>query len=64
MQIIYKDIAIDVKNGTTVNQLLHEEIQKAKCKIIACKFNNEIKLLMNKNSYLLNTFSNTNKQVE
>ena len=51
MQIIYKDIAIDVKNGTTVNQLLHEEIQKAKCKIIACKFNNEIKSL----NYCINT---------
>ena len=51
MQIIYKDIEIDVKNGTTVNQLLHEEIQKAKCKIIACKFNNEIKSL----NYCINT---------
>ena len=51
MQIIYKDIAIDVKNGTTVNQLLHEEIQKAKCKIIDCKFNNEIKSL----NYCINT---------
>ena len=45
MQIEYNNIIIDVKNGTTVNQLLSEEIQKAKCKIIACKFNNEIKSL-------------------
>ena len=45
MQIEYNNIIIVVKNGTTVNQLLSEEIQKAKCKIIACKFNNEIKSL-------------------
>lgn len=45
MQIEYNNIIIDVKNGTTVNQLLSKEIQKAKCKIIACKFNNEIKSL-------------------
>ena len=45
MQIEYKNIIMDVKQGTPVNQLLKEEIQKAKCKIIACKFNNEIKSL-------------------
>ena len=45
MQIEYKNIIMDVKQETPVNQLLKEEIQKAKCKIIACKFNNEIKSL-------------------
>lgn len=45
MQIDYKNIIIDVKEGITVNQLLSEEIQKAECKVIACKFNNEIKSL-------------------
>lgn len=45
MQIEYKNIIIDVKQGTPVNKLLGEEIQKAKCKVIACKFNNEIKTL-------------------
>ena len=45
MQIDYKNIIIDVKNGTTVRELLKDEIQKAKCKVIACKFNNEIKSL-------------------
>lgn len=45
MQIIYKDIIIDVKESTSVNELLKDEIQKAKCKVIACKFNNEIKSL-------------------
>lgn len=45
MQIIYKDIIIDVKESTPVNELLKDEIQKAKCKVIACKFNNEIKSL-------------------
>lgn len=45
MQIEYKNIIMDVKQGTPVNQLLSEEIRKAKCKIIACKFNNEIKSL-------------------
>lgn len=45
MQIDYKNIIIDVKQGTTVSQLLSEEIQKSKSKVIACKFNNEIKSL-------------------
>ena len=45
MQLIYKDIIIDVKESTPVNELLKDEIQKAKCKVIACKFNNEIKSL-------------------
>lgn len=45
MQIDYKNIIIDVKEGTTVSELLKDEIQKAKCKVIACKFNNEIKSL-------------------
>ena len=45
MQIDYNNIIIDVKQGTTVEHLLSEEIQKAKCKVIACKFNNEIKSL-------------------
>lgn len=45
MQIDYKDIVIDVKQGTPVNQLLKDEIQKSKCKVIACKFNNEVKSL-------------------
>ena len=45
MQIEYKNIIMDVKQGTPVNQLLSEEIRKVKCKIIACKFNNEIKSL-------------------
>ena len=45
MQIDYKNIIIDVRQGISVNELLREEIQKAKCKVIACKFNNEIKSL-------------------
>lgn len=45
MQIEYKGIILDVKAGVAVNNLLKDEIQKAKCKIIACKFNNEIKSL-------------------
>ena len=46
MQIDYKNIIIDVKEGTTVSELLKDEIQKAKCKVIACKFNNEIKSIL------------------
>ena len=38
MQIEYKGIILDVKAGVAVNDLLKDEIQKAKCKIIACKF--------------------------
>jgi len=45
MQIDYKDFIIDVKQGTQVKELLKDEILKAKCKVIACKFNNEIKSL-------------------
>lgn len=45
MQVSYKDVIIDVKQGTPVNELLSEVIQKAECKIIACKFNNEVKSL-------------------
>lgn len=45
MQIDYNDIVIDVKQGTPVNSLLKDKIQKAQCKVIACKFNNEIKTL-------------------
>lgn len=45
MQVDYKNIIIDVKQGTPVNQLLNDEIQKTKCKVIACRFNNEIKSL-------------------
>ena len=45
MQVEYKNVIIDVKKGTPVNVLLNDEIQRAKCKIIACKFNNEVKAL-------------------
>ena len=45
MQVAYKDIVIDVKQGTTVSHLLEKEINSAECKIIACKFNNEVKSL-------------------
>ena len=34
MQIDYKNIVIDVKEGTPVSELLGDEIQKAKCKVI------------------------------
>lgn len=45
MQIDYNNLIIDVKEGTSVEQLLNDEIKRAKCKVIACKFNNEIKSL-------------------
>ena len=45
MQIDYNNIIIDVKEGTKVSELLKDEITRAKCKVIACKFNNEIKSL-------------------
>ncbi len=45
MQIAYKDIIIDIKEGTTVAQLLDKEIKKSAGKVIACKFNNEVKSL-------------------
>lgn len=45
MQIKYKDIIIDVKKGTKVNELLKKYIEEDDLKPIACKFNNEIKRL-------------------
>ena len=45
MQIIYKNIEIDIKQGTIVKDFFDEEIEKSKNKIIACKFNNELKSL-------------------
>lgn len=45
MQIDYNNIIIDVKEGTKVSELLKDEITRAECKAIACKFNNEIKSL-------------------
>ena len=40
MQIDYKGIIIDVKEGTQVKDLLHKEINTNRDDIIACKFNN------------------------
>ena len=45
MQITYRDIVIDVKKGTAVKEILKSEIEKSEQKVIACKFNNEIKSL-------------------
>ena len=45
MQIKYKDIIIDVKKGTKVNELLKKYIEEADLKPIACRFNNEVKRL-------------------
>ena len=43
MQIVYKNIALDIKKGTKVSELFEEEIEKRNNEIIACKFNNEVK---------------------
>lgn len=45
MQIIYGDHIIDVKKGTKVIELLKHEIEKSKIKVVACRFNNEVKSL-------------------
>ena len=45
MQIDYKGIIIDVKEGTQVKDLLHKEINTNRDDIIACKFENEVKSL-------------------
>ena len=44
MQINYKDTIIDVKKGTTIEELLNKEIERVD-NIIACRFNNEVKSL-------------------
>ena len=41
MQVNYKDIIIDVNEGTKVIELLNKEILNAEEKVIACKFNNK-----------------------
>lgn len=45
MQISYNNIIIDVKEGTKVKDLLGKEIIKSEVKVLACKFNNEVKSL-------------------
>ena len=45
MQIKYKDIIIDVKKGTKVNEVLKKYIEEDDLKPIACRFNNEVKRL-------------------
>ena len=45
MQIEYNNTIIDVKKGTKVLDLLKKEIEKRNNEIIACKFNNEVKIL-------------------
>ena len=45
MQRKERDIEIDVKKGTAVKEILKSEIEKSEEKVIACKFNNEIKSL-------------------
>ncbi|MCI8486372.1 MAG: nucleoside kinase [Clostridia bacterium] len=45
MQIIYEEHIIDVKKGTKVIDLLKNEIVKSRNKVIACRFNNEVKSL-------------------
>ncbi len=45
MQVKYKDIILDVKKGTKVNELLSKQIKELELKPIACRFNNEVKRL-------------------
>ena len=45
MQVKYKDIVIDVKKGTRVDELLGKQIQNLELRPIACRFNNEVKRL-------------------
>lgn len=45
MQIIYEEHIIDVKKGTKVIDLLKDEISRSRYKVIACRFNNEVKSL-------------------
>lgn len=45
MQVKYKNIIIDVKKGTKVNELLKKYIDEDDLRPIACRFNNEVKRL-------------------
>lgn len=45
MQIIYEEHIIDVKKGTKVIDLLKDEILRSRYKVVACRFNNEVKSL-------------------
>lgn len=45
MQIVYEEHIIDVKKGTKVIDLLKDEISRSRYKVVACRFNNEVKSL-------------------
>lgn len=45
LDIIYKNEKYNIENGVKVSELLKEEIEQAEIPIIACKFNNEVKIL-------------------
>jgi len=45
LDIVYNNKTLNVEKGTLVSKVLKEEIENAKCPIIACKFNNEVKIL-------------------
>ncbi len=45
MKITYENQSLDANPGTTVYELLEEEIKQAKTEVIACKVNNEVRSL-------------------
>lgn len=45
MKITYKNKVIQAQEGSTVLELLQEEIEQAKWEVIACKVNNEVRSL-------------------
>lgn len=45
LNVIFNDNKYEVESGTLVSELLKDEIKKSKYPVIACKFNNEVKIL-------------------
>lgn len=45
LNINFQDKTFNVENGTLVSELLKDEIKKSEYPVIACKFNNEVKIL-------------------
>lgn len=45
MNIIYKNKKIEIEEKTTVSEILKDEIEKSKCMVVGCTYNNEYKNL-------------------
>ena len=47
MKLNYQEKEIEVKSGSVIKEVFAEEIKKAQIPIVACKYNNEVRSLIN-----------------